>query len=56
MGYSVPKAPFNLEEFLKEKHVPKASFGPSWHRTRRQPVPDSRVEDDTPPDETETQK
>ena len=43
MGFSTPKTPFNLSEFLSQKGTPRNSRKPNWKRAPQAPLPE--VED-----------
>lgn len=43
MGFSTPKTPFNLSEFLSQKGTPRNARKPNWKRAPQAPLPE--VED-----------
>ena len=57
MGFSTPKTPFNLADFLSQKGAPRTSRKPSWKRSPQprdaeaDPSQDGAAESTTP-DET----
>jgi hypothetical protein len=40
MGFSTPKTPFNLSEFLSQKGTPRNSRKPNWKRAPQAPLPE----------------
>jgi hypothetical protein len=51
MGFSTPKTPFNLAEFLSEKAPPRSSRKPSWKRSMARSA--NVAETESVPDATE---
>lgn len=41
MGFSTPKTPFNLSEFLSQKGTPRNSRKPNWKRAPQAPLPEA---------------
>ncbi len=52
MGFSTPKTPFNLSDFLSQKGTPRNSRKPNWKRAPQSPLPE--VEDTQDTDVIET--
>lgn len=52
MGFSTPKTPFNLSEFLSQKGTPRNSRKPNWKRAPQTPLPE--VEDNEVIEPTES--
>ena len=44
MGFSTPKTPFNLADFLSQKGAPRTSRKPNWKR-----APQAQAEDQNQP-------
>lgn len=46
MGFSTPKPPFNLAQFLSEKGTPRSSRKPQWKRRTPTSASESEVSSD----------
>lgn len=47
MGFSTPKTPFNLSEFLSQKGTPRNSRKPNWKRAPQAPLPEAEETEET---------
>jgi hypothetical protein len=56
MGFSTPKTPFNLADFLSQKGTPRSSRKPAWsRRPARSANDDSMVETAADPSDLPTE-
>lgn len=49
MGFSTPKKPFDLKDFLSQKGVPRSNRRPNWKRAPSTPTEETQTESNPAP-------